>query len=151
MQSLIAWKQLFQAIKQTVADLQMLSAEITQQPPFAALPLLANRIEDRFLEPPHDLFEPKTEAWLIVLGQELCRIILPDEAETARIRALAQRLARTRWQVSAKLETIPYLAGTPAGTAQSVPAIWKAERLYVENRSAAQLAAAGFSNAQPEL
>lgn len=142
MQALVAWKHLFTPIKQKTADLQKLSADVCAQHPFSALRPLAQSIEDRFEDPLHGLPEPQTRPWLNALGAGLRRIALDDDAETHRVRELANCLAVTDWQVASGLQTVPYIDSTPAGTPRRIDVLWKDSLLYVEDRSAAKMAKA---------
>lgn len=140
MQSRVAWKHLFPAIKQKTADLQKLTAEVCQSQPFDQLRLLGDAIEERFQETLFGLPKPQRKPWLIALASGLRRVILENEAETQRVGDLAARLGQTEWQAATKLETIPYVGGTPAGTARRIEVLWKDYRLYVEDRSAPKMA-----------
>jgi len=140
MQSLVAWKHLFTETKQKTADLQKLTTEICQQHPFSALPTLANSIEQRFVETLFSLPPVQHKAWLAALGLGLRRVLLENEIDTNRVRALAERLARTKWQIATGLVTIPYIGGTPAGTPRRIDVLWKESLLYVEDRSTARMA-----------
>lgn len=140
MQSLVAWKHLFTGTKQQTAEFQKLSTEICQQFPFSTLPTLASSIEERFKETLFGLPAAKRKLWLTTLGSGLRRVMLETEVETNRVRALADRLAQTRWQVAIGLETIPYIGGTPVGTARRIDVLWKNSLLYVEDRSTARMA-----------
>jgi hypothetical protein len=140
MQSLVAWKHLFTETKQKTADLQKLTTEICQQHPFSGLPTLANSIEERFVETLFSLPPVQHKAWLTALGLGLRRVLLETEIDTNRVRELADRLAKTKWQIATGLETIPYIGGTPAGTARRIDVLWKESQLYVEDRSTARMA-----------
>jgi hypothetical protein len=67
----------------------------------------------------------KEAPWLTALGAVLSRVELESEGETKRVRALANSLANTRWQSERKLEIIPYIDGTPAGTARHGKRNWR--------------------------
>src|SRR5439155_14599489 len=142
MRSLIPWKHLFSAIKERTADCQMLSTEICERPPFSGLADLSNSVEDRFADELTELPVPQRKPWLSALGRVLGRIVLDDEEGTKRIRWLADRLAGTAWQVVSDLETVPYVAGAPAGAPRRCDALWKDSLLYVADRSAAKTAKA---------
>jgi hypothetical protein len=142
MQPLIRWGHLHQAVKQKTADLQYLPTQISETMPFSGLPRLAILIEERFDRNPRVTVPATWRAWLNQIGKDLERIELPDEAETARVRAKASELATTQWQTAQDLHLIPYIEGTPAGTPRSAEAIWFERVLYVENRSMAKLALA---------
>lgn len=140
MQGLVAWKHLFRPIKRQTADLQKLSAEVCQQSPFSDLHSLADCIEDRIQDQLFDPDEAQQKRWLISLGRCLSRVVLESEDETSRVRDLARRLAKTVWQVTTTLETVPYIDGTPVGTSRQIPVLWQDECLFVENRSTAKVA-----------
>lgn len=140
MQTLVAWKHLFRSVKQQTADFQKLSADVCQQSPFADLCTLASCIEDRIQNELFDPAEGEEKTWLAALGRCLSRIELESEDETIRVRALARRLMRTKWQVTTGVETIPYINGTPVGTSRRIAVLWQDERLLVVDRSAAKVA-----------
>lgn len=142
MQALVAWKHLFTPIKQKTADLQKLSVDVCAQHPFLSLRPLAQSIEDRFEDHLYGLPDPQTRPWLNALGAGLRRIALDDDAETRRVRDLANCLGVTGWQVASGLQTVPYIDGTPAGTPRRIDVLWKDSLLYVEDRSAAKMARA---------
>jgi hypothetical protein len=142
MQSLVAWKHLFTETKKSTAEFQKLSVELCQQYPFSSLPTLGSSIEERFKETLFDLPPAQNKRWLSTLGSGLSRVRLEDRAETDRVRALAQRLADTQWQVAVGLETVPYIAGVPVGTSRPIDVLWKSALLYVEDRSIARMARA---------
>ena len=73
------------------------------------------------------------------------RVDLEDVAETGRVRALATDLSRTQWQKVSRLEVMPYVNGTPAGTARRAEVQWLGNVLYAEDKSAARLARATSS------
>ena len=139
MQSLIPWKHLFQGVKRRTADLQKLPVEVIQRHPFTELVPLAQRLEDRLQGKPGDAREPESKPWLATLGQHLQRVILDDEAETGRVRALAARLAETSWVVASDLATVPYLDGEPAGIARSAKVLWVGTDLWVADCSSARV------------
>lgn len=132
MQTLVEYSHMHEWVKQKTADLQRLSAEITETTPFSNLPRLAGRIEDRFHRNPLFPGNPERRAWLNRLGSELCRVDLDDEGETARIRALAANLAETVWRTTPSLEIIPYIDGAPAGTPRRADVVWLDRTLYVD-------------------
>ena len=140
MQSLTSWSHLLEWVKQKTADLQNLTVEITSKLPFSCLPHLAGQIEDRFHHSPLSSGHPERKPWLNQLGMELRRIELNDDADTERIRALADELADTTWQVTPGLHVIPYINGTPAGTPKRAEVVWFNRVLYVDNLSNAKLA-----------
>jgi hypothetical protein len=142
MQTLIPWANLFRPIKQKTADFQKLTVEMCGQHPFAALPTLADCIEDRFDERIDDSAEELQKVWLTALGDGLARIQLDAPEETARMRELGCRLARTQFRFVTALEATPYIDGVPSGTPRHVDVLWKADALYVESKSVAKMAKA---------
>jgi hypothetical protein len=140
MQSLVPWAHLHEWVKQETADLQRLPIDIVDAPPFSNLLPLGAQIEDR-LEAV-SLFPDSGERkeWLTTLGLHLSRIVLDSEDETMRVRDLAQRLAETEWKTSSDVEIIPYIGGTPAGTARRADVVWLDKALYVIDRPIAKLA-----------
>ena len=74
------------------------------------------------------------------MGSGLRRVELEDEAETARVRALGEDLARTLWQTAPGLQVVPYIDGTPSGTPRKAEILWLDRKLYVEPVSKAKLA-----------
>ncbi len=140
MQSLLPWSHLHEWVKKKTADLQRLSAEITAVSPFSDLPHLANHIEDRFHRNPLPSGHLERKPWLNQLGLELRRIELDDEAETARIRTLASKLAETMWESTSYLEIVPYIDGTPSGTPRRTEVAWLDNVIYVDVLPNAKLA-----------
>lgn len=140
MRTLVPWKHLFPGIKKVTADLQHLSLEISELPPFARLESLSDVIEERI---PHQI-RPQSEShpqlWLPAFGSGLQRIVLPDDAETARIRALGECVAELSVQVTPGMEAVPYIRGTPAGTPRFIDALLVDRTLYVGRRSEAGMA-----------
>ncbi|QDU02407.1 hypothetical protein V6x_21100 [Gimesia chilikensis] len=139
MQSLVAWRHLFQPVKQMTADLQRLDAEMCQQPPFSELPTLSSRIEDRCFEGLFDLEAPVAKLWMLSLGNGIARIVLDEPEYQETVRRLGTRLASSLWQVTSGLESVPYIDDTPAGTARPIQVLWKDDRLFVDDRPVAQL------------
>ena len=140
MQSLIPWRHLHQWVKQKTADLQRITAEITNQPPFSHLTALAAHVEERFHEVPLLTGQSETKEWLTTLGTDLRRVELDTEEETRRVRSLADKLAGTRWHETPGLEIIPYIDGTPAGTPRKALVVWLDHELYVDLLPKARLA-----------
>ena len=140
MQSLLPWKHLFTEIKQKTADFQMLRADVRERPPFSQTLDLADSIEERLEREPETVC-PQDKPWLTSLGQGLSGMILEDPTETMRIRRLADRLVRTRFQFTPDLETVPYVAGVQVGTARRADALWSGFMLYVAHQSAGRVAA----------
>jgi hypothetical protein len=142
MQSLIRWGHLHEWVKQRTADFQQLPVDITQVAPFANIPSLASRIEERFHGSPSPSGAVVRQEWLTQLGVELQRIQVDDENETANVRRLGRDLAQALWQVTDDFELIPYIDGMPAGTPHTADVLWRDGRLYVKNRPHAKLARA---------
>jgi hypothetical protein len=140
MQSLVAWSNLYEPIKRQTADLQMLSAELATAPPFSRLPFLSGQIEERFQG---DLFlsgPAEDPPWLRAFGDALRRVDLGDEAQTARVRSLAEQLSSTKWQLAPGLQVFPYIGGTPSGTPRRADVLWIERTLFVEQLSKPRLA-----------
>ena len=140
MQSLVSWRNLHEPVKQQTADFQALPADLVNAAPFSQLPLLSSMIVDRFQG---DLFlssPAEQKPWMQAMGSGLRRVELEDEAETARVRALGEDLARTMWQMAPGLQVVPYIDGTPAGTPRKAEILWIDRKLYVESVSKAKLA-----------
>lgn len=139
MHSLSAWSHLFPAIKKQVADFQGLSADVVHNEPFSNLPSLASRLQERIqgnlFAPAARIFKP----WMFALGAGLQRIILESDERVATIHETASRLARTYWQTTSVLETIPYLDGTPAGTARPNDVLWDGTTLFVTDHPVTRL------------
>ncbi|HKY20395.1 MAG TPA: ATP-binding protein [Vicinamibacterales bacterium] len=140
MQSLVPWSHLHEWVKQATADLQRVSTEIADGPPFAAIPRLAESIEERLNMALLVVGTPERKTWLTQLGVELRRVQLDDGAEVAWIATLAERLEQTVWVEGPELELVPYIGGTPAGTPRRADAVWADRTLHVVRRPAARLA-----------
>ena len=140
MQTLIQWGHLHQWVKQKTADLQLLSAEVTANAPFSLLPTLAQHVKERFHQDPLFSQQPEKKEWLTELGAGLRRVELDREEDTDRVRALAERLARTGWHPTPGLEIVPYIDGTPAGTRRKAEVLWLGDALYVDLLPKAKLA-----------
>ncbi|ABQ66568.1 hypothetical protein Swit_0197 [Rhizorhabdus wittichii RW1] len=140
MQGLVRWSHLHDWVKRKTADLQRLSGEIAREAPFTGLAALSDKIEERFDQPSFPAgFEDK-RAWLSAFGRQLQRIELDDPAETERVRAVAVDIADTAWVTAPRLEVIPYLDGTPAGTGRPADLVWLDRTLFVTPLSKAKLA-----------
>lgn len=139
MQSLFPWGNLFRPIKQKTADFQSLSAEICRQYPFSELTNLASIIEDRFLHNSHNINPSEIKPWLNALGEGLIRLQLDNEEEASRVWKHAERLIKIKWQTVPELKIIPYINGTPAGTARNIDVLWKDNILYVQDRPVLQI------------
>ena len=140
MQTLFRWSHLHEWVKRKTADLQRLSGETVQAPPFSALPALSDLVEEHFNQPSLLAGIEDRRAWLTAFGTPLGRIELADAAETERVRAPAEAIAATSWVQTPKLEVIPYLDGVPAGTARLTDILWLDGKLFVSPLSKAKLA-----------
>jgi len=140
MQSLVAWSNLHEPVKQQTADLRELSVDVTSAAPFSGLPLLATKIEERFQGDLLLSVPAEEKPWIQALGTGLRRLELEDEAQTARVRSLAKDLAATTWQSAPGLQIVPYIEGTPVGTPRRADVLWIGRRLYVEQLSKGRLA-----------
>ena len=140
MQTLFRWSHLHDWVKRKTADLQRLPAETVQAPPFSALRVLSDLVEERFNQPSLLTGLEDRRAWLTAFGTQLGRIDLADPTETERVRALAEAIAATSWVQAPKLEVIPYLDGVPAGTARLTDILWLDRKLFVSPLSKAKLA-----------
>lgn len=141
MQSLVSWSHLFPAVKTTTADFQRLSSAACQSTPFSTLPRLGDAIEERF-RMQSELPQAQRKPWIVALGKGLKRIVLDDAEQTRRVRELAHRLERTRWQVAGGMESVPYINGKPAGISRTMEVSWQGDVLYVQNSSPARMAKA---------
>lgn len=139
MQTLVRWSHLHEWVKRKTADFQRLSGETVQAPPFSALLVLSELVEERFNQPSLDGVDDR-RAWLTAFGTQLGRIELADAAETERVRTLSDAIAATSWVQSSKLEVIPYLDGVPAGTPRLTDILWLDRKLFVSPLSKAKLA-----------
>lgn len=139
MHSLSAWGHLFPAIKKQVADLQRLTADVVHDEPFSSLPSLASCLSERVQTNLFAVAKPAIKGWLQALGAGLSRIVTDSEERTSRIRDQARRLATTMWQTTTALETVPYIDGTPAGTARANEVLWEGQTLYVVDRPVTRL------------
>ena len=139
MQSLVPWSHLFPGVKARIADFQSLSAETCQSYPFSAFPTIGEVIEERF-RGQSGLLNAQEKPWVAALGEGLQRVVLEDSDSTERVRGLADRLSRTRWQVAAGLESEPYIGGTPAGIPRPIEVLWRADIFYVQRGSPAKMA-----------
>ena len=139
MQSLVSYGNLFPATKQKTADCTRLSFELYNSAPFSELSNLADHIKERIQEGLSQLSEASEKAWIRTLGSCISRIVIDDEIEAARIQQRAQRLASTKWQPVSGLEVVPFIDGTPSGTARTTDVAWKDTVLFVEDRRLARL------------
>jgi hypothetical protein len=136
MHSLTRWSDLFPAVKAATANLQMLTADICNRQPFAALPDLGTAVEYRLTHLPGAMGEPAQKPWLAALAQALARVKLDDEPQTRHVRATAARLARSVWQPFDDRDSIqvtPYVDGAPAGQPHSPDVLWHDQSVFVRN------------------
>lgn len=140
MQSLIPWRHLHQWVKQKTADLQRLPVDAISNPPFSELPLLSTRIEERLQDGLMFIGQPVKREWLATVGTTLRMVELDGEEETQRVRMLASSLATTSWIEASRLDIVPYIDGTPAGTPRQADVLWLNGLLYVEPLPKAKLA-----------
>ncbi|MBE0541976.1 MAG: hypothetical protein IH623_11360 [Verrucomicrobia bacterium] len=139
MQSLMKWGELFPAIKCATANLQMVSVEIAQLPPFVAIRNLGEVVEfrvTRFVESPRT---GGSREWLTVLAEGLCRSKFSNDEETHRVRTVAQWLHQTVWSTFAHLDVTPYVEGAPAGEPFTPKVLWQDAKLYVAGQSTVRL------------
>jgi hypothetical protein len=139
MQSLMKWGELFPAIKGATANLQMVSVDAAQLPPFVAIRNLGDAVEfrvTRFMEAPRT---GGSKEWLAALALGLCRVKFSNEEETRRIRTVAQRLHQTQWSTFAHLDVTPYVEGAPAGEPFTPKVLWQEAKLYVAGQSIVRL------------
>ena len=139
MQSLVRWNHLFPGVQAKTADFHLLPAETYHNYPFSTLQRLGDVIEERF-QGQSGLPNAQAKPWLSALGEGLRRIVLDDADQTERVREVAHRLAQTKWQVAAGLESIPFISGTPAGTSRPLEVLWRDNLLYVQQGSTAKMA-----------
>jgi len=140
MQGLVRWSHLHDWVKRKTADFQRLSGETVRELPFAGLAPLSDKIEERFNQPSFTAGLEEKRLWLTAFGIQLQRIELGDPDETERVRAVAAELANTEWVTAPRLEVIPYLDGTPAGTARLADIVWRDRTLFVTPLTKAKLA-----------
>lgn len=139
MQSLIPWGHFHDWVKEETADLQMLSAEVVRDAPFASLLSLASQVENRVQNPPRATRYLSME-WLQTLGKILTRVRLEDKTMTLKVRALALRLSQTESVQVDSINTLPYLRGLPAGSIEKDQLAWVDETLFMVKLSSARMA-----------
>lgn len=140
MQGLVRWSHLHDWVKRKTADLQRLSGETARELPFADLAPLSEKIEETFNQPAFPAGFEDRRPWLVAVGAQLQRIELGEPVETERVRAIGAEIANTAWVTAPRLEVIPYLDGTPAGTARLADLVWRDGTLFVTPLSKAKLA-----------
>ncbi|GIW42732.1 MAG: hypothetical protein KatS3mg077_0014 [Candidatus Binatia bacterium] len=127
MRGLTKWGDLFPAIKAQTANLQMLSAELCDAPPFHSLPDLSDVIVYRVTQWPTRRARQIEQPWLKTLARVLMRVKVDDAAQTRHVREVAARLARSSWypfEEPPALRVTPYIEGTPAGQAYEPEVFW---------------------------
>jgi hypothetical protein len=139
MQSLVKWNHLHEWVKGKTADLQGLPADVCNEPPFSTLVPLASKLDERVVEI-KKARRAETKAWLRELGEGLQRLEDDQDGDAERVRSFARNLFETDWQSVTELEIMPYIDGTPAGTARDAEALWLDRVIYVRDRPAAKLA-----------
>ncbi|MDL2316335.1 hypothetical protein LJC59_04565 [Desulfovibrio sp. OttesenSCG-928-A18] len=140
MQTLVPWKNLFTKIKAQTADFQKIPFEISSRTPFTRLASLSSSIQNHLDKSFQMLTSPQEKPWLNTLGHWMKRILLDgSEEEILRIRNLASRLAKTRWQRVSNLRIVPYIEGRPVGTPRIVDALWDDLFIYVTSESQAKM------------
>jgi hypothetical protein len=140
MQTLLPWRNLFESVKQQTADLQKLTADICDKEPFAELSSLSACIEERSRTRINLSRKSKFLPWMETLGRGITRIAMEEESEQKRIQELGHRLANTQWQPVSRLETTPYIDGTPSGQPRQLDVLWQENHLYVKHESLAKMA-----------
>jgi hypothetical protein len=139
MQSLMKWGELFPTIKCATANLQMVSVEVAQLPPFVTIRNLGEAVEFRvtkFVQAPRT---DGSKEWLPALAFGLCSVKFSNEEETRRIRTVAQRLHQTAWSTFAHLDVTPYVEGAPAGEPFTPKVLWHDAKLYVASQPTVRL------------
>lgn len=140
MQGLMKWGELAPFIKKRTANLQMITADALLLPPFSELRDLNDTVDLRVTKSADDRSRNAVvPEWLRQIAIHVSRIKLPNEAETLRLRGVAQRLARTAWRPVSQLEVTPYIDGTPAGESSRPKAFWSGTELCVSALSPARL------------
>ncbi|MGO8671322.1 MAG: protein NO VEIN domain-containing protein [Capsulimonadaceae bacterium] len=136
----IPYDHLHDAVRQKVADFCDLPEEITAIWSFGSLPSLVGCIDERPLVSSLMAIRIERKPWLNQIGTDLCRIELDDDAENARVRALAARLAGTDWRTVPGLKTVPYIDGQVAGSPRPADVEWIGDTLHVDNLPKTKLA-----------
>jgi hypothetical protein len=139
MNSVSDWGHLFPSIRKQIADFQRLPSEVVHDEPFSRLPSLGSVVHERM--PTNQFFPGKSviKPWLRAFGSGLSRIVTDTEERTQKIRELAARLAKTAWHTTGTLETVPYLDGTPVGTARPITVLWDGSTLFIIDRPVTSL------------
>ncbi|GIV55344.1 MAG: hypothetical protein KatS3mg040_0112 [Candidatus Kapaibacterium sp.] len=132
MQRLTKWADLHPGIKAVTANFQMLSADIVQETPFAAIKDLAEAIEYIIIRRP-TATGGITPQWLKTMSRYLRRVTFSDGETTQRVRSTALMLERSRiiYFKSGELQVMPYIDGSPAGTSTTPTVLWDEENIFV--------------------
>jgi hypothetical protein len=120
----------------------MLPVNVAENSPFSILSPLGTAIENRPQSEPASLGSAVHQPWLQRLGEELQRVAVDDEDDRRAFQALGGELSQTSWHSAARLEIVPYIDGTPVGTARSAQAVLDRQHLYVKQGSLASVARA---------
>jgi len=127
-------------VKQETADLQRIPLDVSSASPFSCLKNLGSVVVERFASEPVHVGDQLAKPWLNQFGRLVQRIDVQDENENHRMREVGSRLTSTKWQTATGLRLIPYIDGTPAGTAKPADIVWVDDILYVEVLPDARLA-----------
>ncbi len=138
----VAWTNLHESIRRVSANFLNLAPDVVANDPFASIPRLAEKLEEKSARLPTAIGRPTALPWLEQMGRDLARIRLDAEMDTDRVRKLGLRLAGTMWQPAMRIEVLPYIDDTPAGLPRVVDAAWIDSVLYVADRGPASLALA---------
>src|SRR5205823_5970733 len=134
------WGELAPFIKQSTANLQMVPADVTLLPGFSEMRDLTEVVELRITKRIDDHSRAAVVPdWLKEFAVNLCRIELPDESDTIRVRSVAERLYFTDWQPVSKIEVTPYVDGAPAGEPSRPKVFWGQNDFFVGAFSPARL------------
>ena len=136
------WDHYHEWVKKKTADFQGLRSDVADASPFSEIPSLASCVKERLLGDQKTSSPKEGPACLRAIGTELCRIELDTEAETKRVRVLAQCLANTQWQTVPELEIVPYIREIPAGTGRRADVFWLDQILYICDLHEAKLSKA---------
>lgn len=125
---------LFPGVIEQVADFRGVPERALCVPPFVGIASLSQSIEERIQEhAPEEAARTDRGAWVNVLGTCLQRLRLDGDVQQHRIWDLGRRLASTRWIEVSNLNVLPYIAGTPVGTARSIDVLWSEGDLWVRS------------------
>ena len=142
MRTLIPWSNLFPQVKRKTADFMSLGSDTCSREPFSQLPSLASQIAEVSGKAIHAVGPLCTQPWIEELGRGFSRIRLDDTFAEEVFRALGNRLARTKWQVVASLNSEPQINGVPAGTSRPRDVFWNDTTLFVVDKPVPSLSKA---------